>query len=168
MNGKIFRPARLLSFILAATVALAPASMAADTLHEQESRASVLNESDAPVIVSKEITGTALGLGEVEALGVNVRENPNMDAEIVAVVDQYSNLIVLSQEGDWYRVSVDGVNGYIFGDYMTFAGEGEAELGYGLVRASAANVRVSPDSDSDALGCLGEEEAVTITGIVDG
>ncbi len=168
MNGKFLRPARLLSFILAATVALAPAAMAADTLHEQESRASVLNESDAPVIVSKEITGTALGLGEVEALGVNVRENPNMDAEIVAVADQYSNLIVLSKEGDWYRVSVDGVNGYIFGDYMTLAGEGEADLGYGLVRASAANVRVSPDSDSEAIGCLGEEEAVTITGIVDG
>ena len=164
-----FRPARLLSFVLAATVTFATPALALESvINEQDSRPAVVNEADAPVIVSKEITGTALGLGSVEAVGVNVRENPTMDAEIVTVVAEGQQVVVLSQEGDWYRVSVDGTNGYIYKDYMTVASEGSASLGYGLVNAEAANIRVSPDSESETVACLQGEEVVTITGITDG
>lgn len=170
MNVKLFRPARMLSVMLAATVALGSTAMAADTasFHEQDVSATVVNEQDAPVVVSNLITGTAMGLGSVEVLGVNVRENPNMDAAVVTTVGQGQQVLVLSKEGDWYRVDCDGVTGFVHSDYMTVVSEGTADLGYGLVKCSAANIRTAPDSESDLAGCLGEEEVVTISGIVDG
>ncbi len=160
MNVKLFRPARLLSFVLAATVALAPGTMAAET-------ASV-NEKDAPVVVSSLVTGTAMGIGSVDVLGVNIRENPDEEANVVGLVGQGQQVLVLSQEGDWYRVSCDGVVGFVSKDYMNVATQGTADLGYGLVKCSAANVRAAASTDSDPVECVAEEDVVTITGITDG
>ncbi len=160
MNVKLFRPARLLSFVLAATVALAPGTMAAET-------ASV-NEKDAPVVVSSLVTGTAMGIGSVDVLGVNIRENPDEEANVVGLVGQGQQVLVLSQEGDWYRVSCDGVVGFVSKGYMNVATQGTADLGYGLVKCSAANVRAAASTDSDPVECVAEEDVVTITGITDG
>ena len=169
MNVKFFRPARLMSFVLAATVALGPTAMAADAaVNEADLSATVVNEQDAPVVVSNLVTGTALGVGSVDVLGVNVRENPDLDANVVSVVAQGQQVLVLSQEGDWYRVSCNGVTGFVHSDYMTVTGEATADLGYGLVKCSAANIRSAPSTDSDPVACLAEEEVVTISGITDG
>ena len=144
--------------------------MAADTgsIHEADSTAAGITEQDVPVEVGDVLTGTALGVGTVTALGVNVRENPNMDAAVVAVLDQGQQAVVLSQEGDWYRVSCDGVNGFVSTDYMSLEQEGQAQLGYGLIKCAAANIRSSADTESAPVASLEEEEVVTITGVTDG
>ncbi len=169
MNVKFYRPARLMSFVLAATVAFGPTAMAADTLiNEQDVRPAVVNEQDAPVVVSNLITGTALGLGTVNVLGVNVRENPTTDANIVATLDQEQQVVVLSKDGDWYRVSCDGIYGFVHSDYMTVSNAGTADLGYGLVRCEAANVRTEASAEAETMASLSQEDAVSITGITDG
>ena len=170
MNVKIYRSAKMLSFVLAASLALGSAAMAADTgsIHEADSAAAGITEQDVPVEVGDVLTGTALGVGTVTALGVNVRENPNMDAAVVAVLDQGQQAVVLSQEGDWYRVSCDGVNGFVSTDYMSLEQEGQAQLGYGLIKCAAANIRSSADTESAPIASLEEEEVVTITGVTDG
>lgn len=144
--------------------------MAADTgsIHEADSAAAGITEQDVPVEVGDVLTGTALGVGTVTALGVNVRENPNMDAAVVAVLDQGQQAVILSQEGDWYRVSCDGVTGFVSVDYMTLEQEGQAQLGYGLIKCAAANIRSSADTESEPIASLEEEEVVTITGVTDG
>ncbi len=144
--------------------------MAADTgsIHEADSAAAGITEQDVPVEVGDVLTGTALGVGTVTALGVNVRENPNMDAAVVAVLDQGQQAVVLSQEGDWYRVSCDGVTGFVSVDYMSLEQEGQAQLGYGLIKCAAANIRSSADTESAPIASLEEEEVVTITGVTDG
>ena len=170
MNVKIYRSAKMLSFVLAASLALGSAAMAADTgsIHEADSAAAGITEQDVPVEVGDVLTGTALGVGTVTALGVNVRENPNMDAAVVAVLDQGQQAVVLSQEGDWYRVSCDGVTGFVSTDYMSLEQEGQAQLGYGLIKCAAANIRSSADTESEPIASLEEEEVVTITGVTDG
>lgn len=170
MNVKIYRSAKMLSFVLAASLALGSAAMAADTgsIHEADSAAAGITEQDVPVEVGDVLTGTALGVGTVTALGVNVRENPNMDAAVVAVLDQGQQAVILSQDGDWYRVSCDGVTGFVSVDYMTLEQEGQAQLGYGLIKCAAANIRSSADTESEPIASLEEEEVVTITGVTDG
>ena len=170
MNVKIYRSAKMLSFVLAASLALGSAAMAADTgsIHEADSAAAGITEQDVPVEVGDVLTGTALGVGTVTALGVNVRENPNMDAAVVAVLDQGQQAVVLSQEGDWYRVSCDGVTGFVSVDYMSLEQEGQAQLGYGLIKCAAANIRSSADTESEPIASLEEEDVVTITGVTDG
>ena len=164
---KFYRSARLMSFILAATMACGTTAMAANSVNEQNLPAKVMNESDAPVVVSSEITGTAMGLGSVDVLGVYVRENPTKDSEILTMVGQSDNVLVLSKEGDWYRVNCNGVTGFVSKDYMTVADSGDADLGYGLVK-SGANIRTEPKEDSETVESIAEEDVVTITGITDG
>ena len=170
MNVKIYRSAKMLSFVLAASLALGSAAMAADTgsIHEADSAAAEVMEQDVPVEVGDVLTGTALGVGTVTALGVNVRENPNMDAPVVTVLNQGQQAVVLSQDGDWYRISCDGATGFVSVDYMTLEQEGQAQLGYGLIKCAAANIRSSADTESDPIASLEEEEVVTITGVTDG
>ena len=170
MNVKIYRSAKMLSFVLAASLALGSAAMAADTgsIHEADSAAAEVMEQDVPVEVGDVLTGTALGVGTVTALGVNVRENPNMDAAVVTVLNQGQQVVVLSQDGDWYRISCEGVTGFVSVDYMTLEQEGQAQLGYGLIKCAAANIRSSADTESDPIASLEEEEVVTITGVTDG
>ena len=170
MNVKIYRSAKMLSFVLAASLALGSAAMAADTgsIHEADSADAEVMEQDVPVEVGDVLTGTALGVGTVTALGVNVRENPNMDAAVVTVLNQGQQAVVLSQDGDWYRISCDGATGFVSVDYMTLEQEGQAQLGYGLIKCAAANIRSSADTESDPIASLEEEEVVTITGVTDG
>lgn len=170
MNVKIYRSAKMLSFVLAASLALGSVAMAADTgsIHETDSTASGITEQDVPVEVADIVTGTALGVGTVTALGVNVRENPNLDAAVVAVLDQGQQTVVLSQDGDWYRVSCDGVTGFVSTEYMTLEQEGQAQLGYGLIHCAVANIRSEASTDSEPIASLEEEAVVTITGVTDG
>ena len=116
----------------------------------------VMNESDAPVVVSSDITGPAMGLGSVEVLGVYVRENPTKDSEILTMAGQNDSVLVLSKEGDWYRVSCNGVTGFVSKEYMTVADSGDADLGYGLVLAGA-NIRTEPNEESETLESVGED-----------
>ena len=170
MNVKIYRSAKMLSCVLAATLALGSAAMAADpgSNPEADYAAAEVMEQDVPVEVGDVLTGTALGVGTVTALGVNVRENPNMDAPVVTVLNQGQQAVVLSQDGDWYRISCDGATGFVSVDYMTLEQEGQAQLGYGLIKCAAANIRSSADTESDPIASLEEEEVVTITGVTDG
>ena len=166
MIGLPLKPTRLVSLFLSAALALSPAVMAADT--EVTLPGSILNESDAPWVVSDEIKGEALGVGTVEATGVNVRRDPNTEAEVLTTIADGDQVIILSKEGDWYRVTVNGVTGFVGSEYMDLSAEGSAELGYGLIKASAANIRVAPDPEADTVECLSEADGITIIGMVDG
>ncbi len=162
-----FRSTRVISIFLAAALSCGTTVLAAGSVKEADLPGKVMNESDAPVVVSNDITGPAMGLGSVDVLGVYVRENPTKDSEILTMAGQNDNVIVLSKEGDWYRVSCNGVTGFVNNEYMTVADSGDADLGYGLVLAGA-NIRTEPAEESETIESVGEEDVVTITGIQDG
>lgn len=167
MNDSLFRPARVLTCALAAAMAFGSTAMAADTarLKERDVAPAMVMEQDAPVAVGKLVTGTVLGVGTVESEGVNVRENPTKDAEILGGLTQGQQVIVLSKDGSWYRISCEGLNGFVHKDYMTVAEEGPVVLDYGMVKSDGANMRISADETTDTLSVLNADDAVTITGV---
>lgn len=170
MNVKMIRSARVVSFVLAASIAFSNVAMATETtlMNESDNVASVFTEGDAPIEVGDLVVGTALGIGTVEALGVNVRENPNMDAAVVAMMAQGQSAVVLSKDGDFYRVAFDGVTGFVHSDYMTLSAEGTADMGYAMIKDSAANIRSGASTDADIVGGISAEDVVYINGISNG
>ena len=170
MNVKMIRSARVVSFVLAASIAFSTVAMATEgtLLNESDAVASVFTEGDAPIEVGDLVVGTALGIGTVEALGVNVRENPNMDAGVVAMMAQGQSAVVLSKDGDFYRVAFDGVTGFIHSDYMTVSAEGTADMGYAMIKDSAANIRSGASTDAEVVGGISAEDVVYINGISNG
>ncbi len=49
---------------------------------------------------------------------VNVRSGPSLDSEVVTLLPPEDEITVVSQEGDWVKVSVDGGEYYILGEYL--------------------------------------------------
>ncbi len=167
MNSSLFRPARALSITLAAVMALGSTALAADTARVKAPKApqAMVMEQDAPIAVGKLVTGTVLGIGTVTTEGVNVRNNPTKDAEVLGGLLLDQKVIVLSKDGDWYRISCEGLTGFVYQDYMTISTEGEVALDYGMVKVDGANVRTAASEDGEVLSALSTEDAVTITGL---
>ena len=167
---KFRRPVRLTALVLVASMLFSFCAFAADDaiLNEMDTKAPVVNESEVPVEVGSLVTGTALGMGTVATVGVNVRENPNMNAAVVTVLDQGDQVVILSKDGDWYRISCEDLTGFIKCEYLTLVEEGQADLGSAMVKVDTANIRAAADEESGAVTSIDSEDVITITGITNG
>lgn len=127
-----------------------------------------IRETDEPVEVQPADSYIAVGAGTVEVSGVNVRNNPNLEADIIDVLPQGSTIIVLSIEGNWYYISYGNTTGYVYSPYLTVDENSDNEFGVGQVNCSVAIIRDDNDTESNIAGFLTENDTVVITGISDG
>ena len=104
----------------------------------------------------------------VESYAVN-RAAASSDSEQTGVLLPGRAVTVEGQEGDWSRVSSDGVEGYIRSDLLVF-GE-EARVHYqnvcgftGTVTASSLRVRTQPSLEAETVGSLGNNRQVKVLG----
>lgn len=142
--------------ILASVFILMFPSYAADTVIEQ----------DLPVAVSTEMIATSSqGAGTVNALGLNIRENPDKDSAILKVLNKDDTVIIFDKVGDWYCVNYEDVIGYVYYDYLNFTEVEETNLGYGQLKPEAVNVRSAPDTDSLTAGAIYGDAIVSIDGV---
>lgn len=146
---------KLLCSLAAVSILMFP-SYAADTVIEQ----------DLPVAVSTSMISTySQGVGTVNALGLNIRENPNEEANILKTLSQDDKVIVLNKVGDWYCVNSNDIIGYVSCDYLNFSSTEEADLGYGQIKPEAIIVRSEPETDSAMAGTIYGDEIVSIDGV---
>ena len=104
----------------------------------------------------------------VESYAV-IRAAATSDSEQTGVLLPGRAVTVEGQEGDWSRVSSDGVEGYIRSDLLVF-GE-EARVHYqnvcgftGTVTASSLRVRTQPSLEAETVGSLGNNRQVKVLG----
>lgn len=50
----------------------------------------------------------------ISIIGLNIRQNPSVESERIGVLEYGSEVVILEDCGDWYRID----NGYIFKDYV--------------------------------------------------
>lgn len=55
----------------------------------------------------------------VNVEAVNIRENPNTSSDINDSVEKNNSVKVTGESGDWYKVEVNGVKGYIMKKYLS-------------------------------------------------
>lgn len=98
-----------------------------------------------------------------------IRAAASSDSEQTGVLLPGRAVTVEGQEGDWSRVSSDGVEGYIRSDLLVF-GE-EARVHYqnvcgftGTVTASSLRVRTQPSLEAETIGSLGNNRQVKVLG----
>ena len=146
---------KLLCFLATVFILTFP-SYATDIVHEEE----------MPVTVSTEmITLSSQGVGTVNVFALNVRDNPNVKAEIIDVLYKNDSVIVFSQIGDWYCINHENKIGYVHGKYLDIQTAQDADLGFGEIKVSVANIRSEPSSDSVQAGAIFGEEIVSISGV---
>ncbi|MBQ3665725.1 MAG: C40 family peptidase [Lachnospiraceae bacterium] len=92
---------------------------------------------------------------------VNVRENPNTDAEIVGKIYNNCAATILEVQGDWYKIVSGNVTGYIKSDYFVTGEEAKeiaVKCGYvnATVTTETLNVRENQGTESTILTQLPE------------
>jgi exopolysaccharide biosynthesis protein/SH3-like domain-containing protein len=117
--------------------------------------------------VQPEITITT---GLVNASALYIRSKPDTESSPIAKLPKGTELTVLSQNGDWYKVRLaNGEEGYAFAIYLTLQGGGsvlgplvQPEISTGLVNASALYIRSEPDTESSPIAKLPKGTELTV------
>ncbi|MCL1821003.1 MAG: SH3 domain-containing protein [Oscillospiraceae bacterium] len=105
--------------------------------------------------------------GYVNASNVRLRADSNTNSKIMATLNRGTTLTVLNYAEEWYEVSVDGMNGYILGIYVTI---GEANV---MASPSASAAAVNPGAVelldwSEVKGHLGSGVVASVTDVATG
>ena len=81
------------------------------------------------------------GIGFVNTNSLRMRSEPSTSAKILDTAPENDCVVVISKEGDWYKVNYNLQEGYMHQDFVNVLTRENAELGYGKVSGSSVNVR---------------------------
>lgn len=104
---------------------------------------------------------TAIGI--VDASALRLREKATTASDTIGTAYRDDYVVVLSAEGDWYKVIYNLRVGYMHSDYLIVKERENVELGYGEINCSRVNMRGEPTTSSSIVDQLsGGEEAYII------
>ena len=79
--------------------------------------------SVAILLIIAGITVLAATIGKVNSSYVRLREKASTESEILDVLMEGEQVEILAEEGDWYKISVNGRTGYVSKAFVTKNGE---------------------------------------------
>lgn len=113
-------------------------------------------------------SGVMYGIGFVTGSGLRLRSSANTSAKTLDSASKNEVVVVISKQGDWYKVIYDLKEGYMHGDYLKVSTSENAELGYGEVNGSTVNIRSGAGSSYGKVNQAKRGEKVYIIGINSG
>ena len=106
--------------------------------------------------------------GVISGTIVNVRETPSVNGKWMISISKGVNVIIISHEGNWYKIGYNGTIGYVSADYVILYSSGEHSYGYGVVTGSIVYMRSEPSTSGIQVAVLSEGVNVKITSVTDG
>lgn len=110
--------------------------------------------------------------GTVTGSVVNVRSGPGTSYSIITQVARGTTVTVISQESGWYKIGVNGKEGYMIADYLSVnsgqASGSTAEKTQGTVTGSVVNVRTGPGTSYGIISQVKKGASITITATLNG
>ncbi len=107
-----------------------------------------------------------LGAGVVTASAINFRAEPNTNSTVLAVIKNGSEVIVEEKvNSSWYKVLVDGVEGYMHTSYVELKPEIEVLFGDAEITGDSVRLRSAPSLTSSVLDYLYRTDTVEVLGV---
>ena len=104
---------------------------------------------------------------KVNADSLYLRQSPG--GAVITTLSKGTTVAVLNNSSSWYKVSVNGKEGYVSGEYLTGTTTTDFALGTGTVKCSSSvNFRSAPSTSSTSYGELKNGTAVNVVGISGG
>ena len=98
---------------------------------------------------------------KVNADSLYLRQSPG--GAVITTLSKGTTVAVLNNSSSWYKVSVNGKEGYVSGEYLTGTTATAVALGTGTVTCSSSvNFRSAPNTSSTSYGELKNGTAVTV------
>ena len=107
------------------------------------------------------------GVGIVDASSLRLREGPGTDSDVVATASRNDAVLILGQEGDWYKVSYNLKTGYMHKDYLVIKDKENVKVGYARFE-QVTNVRKGPGTDTGVVDQAPKNETCFIIGYNNG
>ena len=129
--------------------------------------AAVLMFGVAPMNVSA--AGDVMhGIAYVDASSLRLRKSASTTSSIVDTAYRGEVVVVVSKQGDWYKVIYDLQVGYMHSDYLNVEKTGNVELGYGKVNGTNVNLRSGAGTSYAKVAQATKGSKAYIIGIKDG
>ncbi len=99
---------------------------------------------------------------------LNVRSTPSTEGEIVGKIENEAVVTVLEQDGDWYRIQTDTLEGYCKAEYFLTELKGvenpvqPSNVTAFCTASDYVNIRSTPDTEGDVVGIVYNGNPVTI------
>ena len=98
---------------------------------------------------------------KVKADSLYLRQSPG--GAVITTLSKGTTVAVLNNSSSWYKVSVNGKEGYVSGEYLTGTTATDVALGTGTVKCSSSvNFRSAPNTSSTSYGELKNGTAVSV------
>lgn len=110
--------------------------------------------------------------GVINGTYVRLRSGPSTSHAILGTYQPGTTMTVTGEDGDWYKVSYDGQDGYVYKTYLTIGGSGGSTASDSVTAmsdtsatvVSPVHFRTGPDTSYTSKQVLSAGTAVTITG----
>ena len=104
---------------------------------------------------------------KVNADSLYLRQSPG--GAVITTLSKGTTVAVLNNSSSWYKVSVNGKEGYVSGEYLTGTTATDVALGTGTVKCSSSvNFRSAPNTSSTSYGELKNGIKVNVVGVSSG
>jgi len=113
-------------------------------------------------------TDTMYGIGFVNATSLHLRSEPDTASKSLAMAPNNDCVVVISKEGQWYKVNYNLQTGYMHQDYLQVLTKENAELGYGEVTGSGVNLRSGPSTSYGVVAVAQKGDTCYIIGLNEG
>lgn len=110
------------------------------------------------------ITGAAF----VNASSLRLRSSASTASQTIATASRGEAIVVLSKQGDWYKVIYNLQEGYMHSDYLNVQSAENVELGYGQVNANTVNLRSGAGTSYPSVATASKGEKAYIIGVNNG
>lgn len=111
---------------------------------------------------------TMHGIGFVTADALRLRSSASTGAKTLDKAPRNDCVVVISKDGDWYKVNYNLQEGYMHSDYLKVLTVENAELGYGKVTGSSVNLRSGPSTSFGSVGKASKGDKCYILGLNNG
>lgn len=126
--------------------------------------------TDAPA--TNKPSGSAVATGVINTSNVNMRAKPSTSSDVVGSLSKNTTVDIYASSGDWYRIGLSGVYGYVKKDYVrsiksagstgTSTKSPLSSYTKGIVTASELQVRASASTSGKKLFKLQKGDIVDI------
>ena len=105
------------------------------------------------------------GIGFTTGSNLRLRSAASTSSSVVDVAPKGEVVVVISQEGDWYKVIYNLQEGYMHKNYVSVLTKENAELGYGKVNGTHVNLRSGAGTSYKAVTQANTGDKVYIVGL---
>ena len=111
---------------------------------------------------------TVHGIGFVNTNNLRLRSDSTINSKILDTAPKSDCVVVLSKNGDWYKVNYNLQEGWMHEDYLDVLQRENAELGYGKITGNGVNIRAGAGTSHRSVAVASKGSKCYILGVNDG